>query len=252
MAQTAEELRLELRDKREAVGRDLEEIGDKVSPKRIADRAGSRVKNAAISVKDKVMGSAEDAADSASDVAGRASSRVGDLKDRVGETPELIRTKTEGNPIAAGLIAFGFGLLAASLIPSSDKEKELVERAEDQLQQVAATAGDMAGTVKEELQESGQSVVADLRESAEQHVQNVKEQASDAAEQVTDHAKDQVADTAEQITSGDDTEAFPATTPSTAAQPVPHTATTGAPGYVETMGVPVDPESTTTRAFPGA
>lgn len=252
MAQTAEELRLELRDKREAVGRDLEEIGDKVSPKRIADRAGSKVKNAAVGVKDKVMGSADEVAGSASDVAGRATSRVGDLKDRVGETPDMIRTKTEGNPIAAGLIAFGFGLLAASLLPPSEKETELVDHAEDHLRQVAATAGDMAGSVKDELQESGQSVVADLRESAVEHVQNVKDEASGAAQQVAEHAKEQAVETAQQVRSDDDTVAYPVTTPSALDQPVAHTPTTGSPGYPTTMGVPVDPDPTAPQAFPGA
>jgi len=236
-------LRLELRDKRAAVSRDLEEIGDKVSPKRIADRAGSKVKNAAVGVKEKVMGSAEDVADSASDAADRAASRVGDIRERVGEAPEIIRTKTGGNPMAAGLIAFGFGLLAASLMPPSEKERELMDHAEDQLRQVAATAGDMASTMKDELQETTQDVVADLRESASQHVQNVKDDASGAAQDVASHAKDEAVETAQQIRSDDDeTEMLPGM-----ASPTDQTAvysTTPTPGYPQTMGVPTDPPYT--------
>jgi hypothetical protein len=35
----------------------------------------------------------------------------------------LCRRQTQGNPIAAGLIAFGAGMLVASLLPATDLEK---------------------------------------------------------------------------------------------------------------------------------
>jgi uncharacterized protein YjbJ (UPF0337 family) len=236
VAQTAEELRLELRDKRAAVSRDLEEIGDKVSPKRTIDRAGSKVKQKVTGVKDKVMGSAENVAGSASDVAGTAGEKVGNVKDRVAGAPEALRQTTEGNPLAVGLIAFGAGLLAASLIPATRRERELMGQVEEPLQKAAEVVGDAAATVKDELQGEAQNVVADLRDSAQQHVQNVKEEASSAATDVAEGAKEQAQDAVQQVKQGDDADQTQPQYPPTVQEPVAYTATTPPAGYPSPMG----------------
>ncbi|WIX84268.1 hypothetical protein QRX50_19710 [Amycolatopsis carbonis] len=47
----------------------------------------------------------------------------------LGETPKPVRRGTEGNPLAAGLIAFGAGWLVASLLPGTEREREVVGQA---------------------------------------------------------------------------------------------------------------------------
>ena len=53
-----------------------------------------------------------------------------------------MKAKAEGNPLAAGLIAFGAGLLISGLIPSSQKEQQAVstlqEKAEPLKEQAVA------------------------------------------------------------------------------------------------------------------
>ena len=41
------------------------------------------------------------------------------------------RRQTQGNPLAAGLIAFGVGWLVSSLLPDSQKERELAHQLKD-------------------------------------------------------------------------------------------------------------------------
>ena len=50
----------------------------------------------------------------------------------------MIRQKSEGNPLAAGLIAFGVGWLASSLIPATRREQQVAS-------QVKEKAGEHAG-----------------------------------------------------------------------------------------------------------
>ena len=44
-----------------------------------------------------------------------------------------MKRKTQGNPLAAGVIAFGLGMLVSSLIPSAEKERDAVSRLQDNL-----------------------------------------------------------------------------------------------------------------------
>ena len=137
-----------IRDDIEATRRDmstkLDAIGEKVSPRRIAERRTERVRQSWTGLKDTVMGSAGDTRQSmsgfAGDVGGRASGladgasdAAGGLTDRVSSAgtsvaegvrgaPDALARQATGNPLAAGLIAFGAGLLGASLLPKTEAE----------------------------------------------------------------------------------------------------------------------------------
>ena len=104
----------------------MDALAYKVSPGRIVDDRKQRVRSALTNVKDKVMGTASDlghstghAAHSVGDHASSAASTVGDkahsAASTVGEAaqraPQVVRQKSQGNPIAAGVIAFGVGML---------------------------------------------------------------------------------------------------------------------------------------------
>src|SRR3712207_7554174 len=57
------------------------------------------------------------------------SARLGSAAESVGDelraAPDTARRKAEGNPIAAGLLAFAGGFFAAALLPPSEREREL-------------------------------------------------------------------------------------------------------------------------------
>ena len=77
------------------------------------------------------MGSTEDSAVAASQAKNAAVSTASDALnsagERIGDVPQTVQRKTQGNPIAAGLIAFGAGWLVSSLLPPTRKEQEFAE-----------------------------------------------------------------------------------------------------------------------------
>lgn len=187
-------LRAEIDQTRANLSQNVNALGDAVTPGNIARRQASKATGAAVGLKDKVMGSAHDSAGSLGDRAsGLASSASGTASD----APAQARRKTQGNPLAAGLVALGAGWLVGSLLPSSQKErdaamavkdqaaplvdqgKELGKEAVQNLQQpaqeaaeaVTSRAQEAAGTVKSE----GQQQAADVRESAADSQQSVQE-----------------------------------------------------------------------------
>lgn len=178
MGQTAEELRGQLVYQRAEVSRDLEAIGDRVSPHRMVERRQAAVRRRFADVKERVMGSAEVSVGAVQDVGASAAAT---LTDSASSVVQGTRNAAEGNPLAMGLVAFGAGLIAATLFPATQTERDLAERAQPVLEKAATEAGPAARHVVDELKPSAHDAVADLRETAMDAVSNVKEQAADAA-----------------------------------------------------------------------
>lgn len=156
MTNDPEQIRAEIEDTRRELGGDVDALADKVRPSSIAHRQGAKVKNAMSRARDTVMGTAGDAA-----------STVGDT---VSDMPQKAARATRGNPLAVGLIAFGAGMLAASLMPASSRERQLADSAKE-----------LAAPAVDNLKESAQTVADDLKEPAKQAAESVKEAAQDAA-----------------------------------------------------------------------
>ena len=153
MSDSPEAIRADIEQTRRELGSDVDALADKVSPSKIVDRQTDKVKQAFGSVRERVMGAADDAGSAVSDAGGA----VVDVKDRV-------VAKAEGNPIAVGLIAFGAGLLLASLIPASTKEKEIAADVKEQAQPLVDTVTDAAKEVGEHLKEPAQEAAAAVKD----------------------------------------------------------------------------------------
>jgi gas vesicle protein len=177
MSDSPDEIRADIERTRQELGSDVDALADKVNPSKIVDRQVDKVRGAFGSVRDKVMGAADDAGSSFSD----AGSHVGDVKDRV-------VAKAEGSPLAVGLIAFGAGLLLASLIPASSKEKDLAATVKDQAQPLVNQVTDVAKEVGEHLKEPAQAAAASVKESAQDSAAAVKDEAQTAVGEVKDQA----------------------------------------------------------------
>lgn len=179
MERTADELKQQLETQREEVGRDLVVIGDRISPSRMAGRGQARMRRRMGRVRDRVMGTV----DSGRTMVGDTTSGMGDtasgLADSARQAPQQVTERVEGNPLAAGLVAFGIGLLAGSMLPGTRREQELAQQAQPRLEQVAADAADTA-----------REIVEDLRPAAQEEMGALKEEARDAAQATTSTAKD--------------------------------------------------------------
>ncbi|WP_368498039.1 DUF3618 domain-containing protein [Herbiconiux sp. A18JL235] len=182
MSDTPEEIRAEIERTRRELGGDVDALADKVTPSKIVHRQTDKVKEAVGGVKDRVFGVADSAVDSGASAVGSAAGAVAGATGRVA-------SKAEGNPLAVGLIAFGVGLLAASLIPSSEKEKEVASTLKEQAQPLVDKATDAAKEMGEHLKEPAQQAAAAVKDAASGAVENIKAEATTAKDEVTDQVQ---------------------------------------------------------------
>src|SRR5215203_5251858 len=182
MSDSPDVIRENIEQTRRELGGDVDALADKVTPSKIVERQTDKVRNAVGSVRDRIMGAADDAGSSLSDAGSSAAAHVGDVKDRV-------VSKAEGNPMAVGLIAFGAGLLLASLIPATRKERELAENVKEQAQPLVDELGGVAKDVGEHLKEPARNAAAAVKDSAQDSVENVKDEAKVATAEVKDQAQ---------------------------------------------------------------
>ena len=139
-----DEIQADIERTRAALSDDVDDLAESVKPKNVAGRQVGKVKEAASNIKERVMGSDDDdfsgsavgtvgptrptpAKDAVADRAYAAkdtvSEKASEARDAVREAPRRMKRKAQGNPLAAGVIAFGLGMLVSSLIPSTEKER---------------------------------------------------------------------------------------------------------------------------------
>ena len=182
MAQTTEDLRSQITEQRESLGRDLEAIGDRVSPSRIAQRRKAAVRERWDSTKQRVMGTAGDTAD-------KASSMASGIGDTVGSLPRNATNVAQGNPLAVGLVAFGAGLVLATLLPETHSEQQLAEKMQPMVETAASEMGTVAQDVVDEMKPKAQDALEQVKDSAQESMTHVRDHASDAASQAAAQTK---------------------------------------------------------------
>lgn len=214
-----DQLRREIERTQAALSDDVDVLTEKVSPGAIVERRVNRVRGTANRWKDKVMGNSTTGytgtytgAQSSGGVRQNAQQAVGTVSDRVSDTassaagtvsdaasatadavqaaPQAIRQQTQGNPLAAGLVAFGVGWLVSSLLPASRREQELAEQAKDRASELSGPLAQIAGEVKENLAGPAQQAVESVRSSAVEAGQTVAEEGRSAAGDVQEQARD--------------------------------------------------------------
>ena len=202
MTSDPDQIRSSIEQTQQNLSADVDALAEKVSPPRIVQRRVEQTRSAMTNFKDTIMGSSAQATSAISGTAGSAADSAKGMasstKDTVAATassaadmassvPDQARQRTRGNPLAAGLIAFGAGMLLSSLLPATDREQQAAAELKD-------LAVEKGGPVKEQLTQAGQEVAGNLRESAQQRVQSVKETATDAASTVAGEAQSQASD----------------------------------------------------------
>jgi gas vesicle protein len=183
MSNDPEQIRREIERTRSELSDNVNALGDKVNPGSIAKRQVSRVRGAATSVKDAVLGSASEAADNTQQLAGT----VGDA---VSDAPSAVARKAQGSPIAAGLIAFGAGLLVSSMLPASRVEQQAAEKVKDTAQPMVDDLTDTAKEIAGNLKEPAQQAMEEVKSTATDAAATVKDDATSAADDVKSQAQD--------------------------------------------------------------
>jgi hypothetical protein len=198
MGSRPEELRSEIEQTRDELTYDVDRLADHTVPSRVVGRKWEGVKGRARAAADTVMGARDTAQDKASDAGSKVHEKATQAGDKVQETarsaagtvrdaPDTVARQTRGNPLAAGVIAFGVGLLAASLLPETKAEKR-----------AGAAVADRSGGLVDKAREAGREIADDLGGTAREAAQQVKETARDAAGHTAEQAKESGRTTVEQ------------------------------------------------------
>jgi hypothetical protein len=132
-----------------------------------------------------------------------ASTATGTVTSAAQEAPALARRKAAGNPLAAGVVAFGLGWLVSSLLPATRAEQQGASKLKEAAQAVAEPVkqglAQAATEVKDNLAPAALQAVEVVKQEASDATSTVKEQATQAGTQVTEQAgssADSVAETA--------------------------------------------------------
>jgi len=222
MVERTDELRDDIERRRQNISHTVDELQNRVSPGRIMARFRYRVRRWIIDMKDKIMGNEEpyypwhdgerayldqqrgypgsrdesitdrvsQAASEAGDRVSHAASEIGDrmseaaseVKEAVTHAPDQIRQQTRGNPMAAGLIAFGGGLLLGTILPETRTEHDIARRVEPSVSTAVAEARDVGRGVMEDVKEDAEHAMEEVKETASNAGQHLKDDARDAAE----------------------------------------------------------------------
>ncbi len=179
---------------RASLSRDIDELTEKVSPARVVDRRKQAAKGKLGEVRDKVMGAAPDLGAAKSHLPGsgsgssgpgvgeRASGVASSVSDSASSTVGTLTERAQGNPLAAGLVAFGAGMLLSALLPASEREARLAHQAVE-------AAKEHGQPVLDEAKSVGRQVGADLKDSAVESAQQVKDTAAESAQTVKDQGQ---------------------------------------------------------------
>jgi gas vesicle protein len=223
MSTKADELKRDIEQARGDLGTTLEQIGDRVAPKKVVARTKADLADKVDDVKEKVsprrlvgspvhavrasvrsvMGSEGESSGNGSRGQFTASARqkAGGMPQRAGETAgnavdglrdgaSSVKSKAEGNPMAAGLFAFAAGFLAASLLPPSRRERQLVEKARHEMEPLANEAARVGKGIAGELQSTAQRGLERVKDTATQSVEQVRSEAQERARQIQSQAGD--------------------------------------------------------------
>ncbi|GIJ49269.1 hypothetical protein Val02_61550 [Virgisporangium aliadipatigenens] len=193
MAAEPDRLRQDIENTRASLTRDVDLLAEKTSPRKATQRRWN-------AVKERVMGSADQArhaAGSATSTVADTASRVGDAAgekaheaaDAVRSAPRAVAEQTQGNPIAVGIIAFGVGLLAATLIPATDAERRAGQQLKEHGGDLADRVKDVATEVKDDLSDDVRQAVGQVKETARDAARTTGEQARSSSQEATERTR---------------------------------------------------------------
>ena len=228
MSRNPDHIRREIEETRAQLARDLEAIGDRVSPKhlqeqvaekvsditdkvsprRILDRQTAKVMDRLSSATDAVMGRASggvedtrgtlkgvraNASQTASAAAGGVRQQAQTLKGRgqavSADVVDQVRSAPQDNPMVTALVVFGAGLVAGLALPPSTKERQAADKVRSQeVEPLKAQAAAAGKAVAEELQPAAQAKGERVKRTATGAAERVKREAKGATKEVQGQA----------------------------------------------------------------
>ncbi|WP_051640359.1 DUF3618 domain-containing protein [Cellulomonas sp. URHE0023] len=125
MSTDPDRIRDDIARTRSELSSDVDALTERVRPVNVARRQGERVHETFLGLKNRIVAGP-------SDGTGATGSAASSLGEKASGLPDAARSGARDNPLAAGLVAFGVGWLASSLLPRSRQEQRLAPSARDQ------------------------------------------------------------------------------------------------------------------------
>jgi len=204
MAEEPDQLRQDIENTRAALTRDVDLLAEKTSPRKAAQRRWTAVKekvmgtsdsgrytagNAAGTVQDKASSAMSTVQDKASSAVDTVQDKASNVADTVRSAPQAVTQQTQGNPLAAGIIAFGVGMLAATLIPVTDAERRAGQQIRENSGELTDRVKDVASEMKDDVSGSVQQAVTQVKETAQDAAQTTKQQAQYSAQDAKEQTR---------------------------------------------------------------
>lgn len=216
-----EQIRREIEQTRRDLSRNVDALTDQVAPSNLARREANRVGESLRGLKERVMGSDDQGngyetgygrrdamtarrdelmdrgaaqrdgvVSQAGDLKDQAAARLAEAQGAVQGAPAAARRQTRGNPIGAGLVAFGVGALIGGLMPSTQKERAASVALKEKAQPLVEEAKGVAQEAVENLKPQAQAAVDAVKEHAADAAQTVQAEGQDAAQSVKASTQD--------------------------------------------------------------
>jgi hypothetical protein len=198
MTTDPDQIRAEIEATRTDLSANVDALTHKANPKRAMTAPINQARGRLTRAVDKVMGTTQHAREAGRQHAAAAAHQTTDALSTAGQQaralPEASRQQAQGNPLAAGLIAFGVGLLASSLIPPSNPEQKVAGRLKQQAQAhsgpVKRQAADIAHQAQDNLREPVHQATEAIKSTATRGATEVRDQGTQAARHVGEEARD--------------------------------------------------------------
>lgn len=192
MGETSDRIRQDIERTRAELTQDTDRLVNRADPRNAIDRRAHRMRRKAEEMKDRGMGSMPTQGSGEHSTGSSIRQNAGQMTDAVKSAPRQAVRQTQGNPLAAGLIAFGAGLLVASLISESRAERRAARQIQDR-------AGSMIEPVEQAVSESVDRVKEEATESARGAGESLKESASERARSTGEHAQHEAKSASEEM-----------------------------------------------------
>lgn len=168
----------------ERLAQTKEDVVDRVSPKRVWHRKTDELRRRVGAVTGSVTGMTERMETQVATGTRRVRGEVQGLAEQTSAGVSRatdgarggqagLRQRAEDNPMAAGLVALGAGVLMASLLPPTPAERKAALRLRDEL-----------SPLQEQASKAGRQVAEEVTQSAQERMEQVKSRAGAAVEQV--------------------------------------------------------------------
>lgn len=183
-ADDPDRIRDEIRMTRGRMDDTLSSLEYRVAPSQVAARSRARLQSRWTRLRQSVMGSSP------------ASRGPGDMASDVGDSarqaPQAVAEKTRGNPMAAGMVAFGLGAIIAGALPESEREQHLAEDAADHLdlQRVRDEVEEVVDDVREPVEARATEGMEEVKKTAQSESSHLQDEARTSQERVGGEARD--------------------------------------------------------------